>query len=173
MTLLIRTQQRLLPRAIDTLLTLLAWCGMAHLLVHGVSTVLANRQQDPQPSLSMEFLLTLDTLLIYLLVALGISVLLLIWAKYNEQRAESCQRRVRAPDICERGLSESFQVSMAVLDCLQNEQVLILHNNEHGALATVVFPESALRLPALAVPRQRLTLSGRRLGQAENAGLLR
>lgn len=180
MTLLIRTQQRLLPRIIDTLLTLLAWGGMAYLLVQGVAAVIANGQQGPRPSLGMEFLLTLDTLLIYLLVALGISLALLVWAKYNEHQAAWRQRRVRVPDICERNLSESFQVSLAILDCLRNQQVLILHNNEHGALASVVFPDTALRLPipavvfpgtALRQPALTLVAQRRDLDD-ENTGLL-
>lgn len=173
MTLLIRTQQRWLPRTIDTFLTLLAWCGMTYLLLQGIAAVIANGQQGPRPSLGVEFLLTLDTLLIYLLVALAIGVALLAWAKYHEYRAAWRQRRVRVPNVCERGLSRSFQVSLAILDCLRTQQVLILHNNEQGALAAVVFPETALRLPApalalpatalrpramaLAAPRQRFT----------------
>lgn len=191
MTLLIRTQQRWLPRAIDTLLTLLAWCGMTYLLVQGVAAVIANGQQGPRPSLGIEFLLTLDTLLIYLLVSLGVATVLLAWAKYHEYRAEWRQRRVRVPNVCERGLSESFQVSLAILDCLRHRQVLILHNNEQGALAAVALPDTALRLPApalalpatavrlpamamaLAVPRQRFASADqRRDTDDENAGLV-
>lgn len=50
--------------------------------------------------------------------------------------------------MCEVGLSANFQVSLAILDCLQNQQVLILHNHEHGALAAIEFLGTALRLPA-------------------------
>ncbi|WP_422909438.1 hypothetical protein ACOCLD_12790 [Pseudomonas sp. MAC6] len=46
--------------------------------------------------------------------------MLLVWAKYSEQRASGYERRERMPDVCEVGLSESFQVSLAILDCLQN-----------------------------------------------------
>lgn len=148
MSLLIRTQQKWLPRSIDALLTLIAWVGFGYLLVQGVAAVIADDQQGPRLSLGTEFLLTLDTLLIYLLVALLIGAVLLVWAKYNEQRASGYERRERMPDICEVGLSENFQVSLPVLDCLQNQQVLILHNHEHGALAAIEFPGTALRLPA-------------------------
>lgn len=83
MSLLIRTQQKWLPRSIDALLTLAAWVGFGYLLVQGVAAVIANDQQGPRLSLGTEFLLTLDTLLIYLLVALLIGTVLLVWAKYN------------------------------------------------------------------------------------------
>lgn len=150
MSLLIRTQQHMLPRVVDALLTLVAWLGMVYLVVQGVAEVIANGQQGPRPSLGTEFLLTLDTLLIYLLVGIAIGVVLLAWAKYNERRADWYQRRTRMPDVCEEGLSERFQVSLPVLDCLQNQQVLILHNHEDGTLAAIEFPGTALKLPALA-----------------------
>jgi biofilm PGA synthesis protein PgaD len=150
MSLLIRTQQHWLPRSIDALLTLVAWLGLLYLLVQGVTAVTANGQQGSRLSLGTEFLLTLDTLLIYLVVALMVGAALLVWAKYNERRAYGYERRERMPDVCEVGLSENFQVSLPILDCLQNQQVLILHNHEHGALAAIEFPGTALSLPALA-----------------------
>lgn len=150
MSLLIRTQQRLLPRLIDITLTLAAWFGMAYLVVQGVKGLLQGGQNSPRLWFGIEFLQTLDTLLIYLLVGLAIGAVLLAWAKYNERRADWYQRRERMPDICERGLSANFQVSLPILDCLQNQQVLILHNHAHGALAAIEFPGTGLRLPAQA-----------------------
>lgn len=61
--------------------------------------MIADDQQGPRLSLGTEFLLTLDTLLIYLLVALLIGAVLLVWAKYNEQRASGYERRERMPDV--------------------------------------------------------------------------
>jgi|GEM_PF-1372492 len=150
MSLLIRTQQRLLPRLIDIALTLAAWLGMAYLVLQGVQGLLQGRQNSPRLWFGIEFLQTLDTLLIYLLVGLAIGAVLLAWAKYNERRADWYQRRERMPDICERGLSANFQVSLPILDCLQNQQVLILHHHGHGALAAIEFPGTGLRLPAQA-----------------------
>ncbi|MVW73731.1 poly-beta-1,6-N-acetyl-D-glucosamine biosynthesis protein PgaD [Pseudomonas xionganensis] len=150
MSLLIRTQQRLLPRVIDIALTLAAWAGMAYLVMQGVKGLLQGEQNSPRLWFGIEFLQTLDTLLVYLLVGLAIGALLLAWAKYNERRAEWYERRERMPDICERGLSANFQVSLPILDCLQNQQVLILHNHAHGALAAIEFPGTGLRLPAQA-----------------------
>lgn len=147
MSLLIRTQQRLLPRLVDRALTLIAWAGMAYLVAQGISGLLQGKQNGPRLWFGIEFLQTLDTLLIYLLVGLVISAVLLAWAKYNERRADGYQRRTRMPDICERSLSANFQVSLPILDCLQNQQVLILHHHDHGALAAVEFPGTGLRLP--------------------------
>ncbi|MFI8609650.1 poly-beta-1,6-N-acetyl-D-glucosamine biosynthesis protein PgaD [Pseudomonas sp. AOB-7] len=150
MSLLIRSQQSRLGRAVDVLLTLSAWAAMAYLLVQGVASLLASGRHGPRPALVAEIMPTLDTLLIYLLVALGLGTILLAWAKYNERRAGWYQRRSRMPDIAEETLAANFQVSLAILDCLQRQQVLILHNGEDGALAAIEFPGTALRLPALA-----------------------
>lgn len=147
MSLLIRTQQHWLPRAVDSLLTLLAWVGLTYLVVMGVLGMLASNPVT-RPSLDSKFLLTLDTLLVYLLVALSITATLLIWAKYSQHRAQWYPRRVRMSDVGELGLAESFQVSLPILDCLQKQQVLILHNHAHGALAAIEFPGIAVRLPA-------------------------
>jgi poly-beta-1,6-N-acetyl-D-glucosamine biosynthesis protein PgaD len=52
--------------------------------------------------------------------SVAIGAVLLVWAKYSEKRASGYERRERMSDVCEVGLSESFQVSLAILDCLQN-----------------------------------------------------
>lgn len=149
MSLLIKTQQRLLPRVIDSVLTLAAWAGMAYLIAQGVNSLRQGDLGSPRLWFGIEFLQTLDTLLIYLLVGLAIGTVLLAWAKYNERRADWYQRRERMPDICERDLSTNFQVSLPILDCLQNQQVLILHHHDHGTLAAIEFPGTGLRMPAL------------------------
>jgi biofilm PGA synthesis protein PgaD len=147
MSLLIRTQQHWLPRTVDNVLTLLAWVGLTYLVVMGVLGMLESNPAA-RSSLGSEFLLTLDTLLIYLMVAVVFTAMLFTWAKYNQHRAEWYPRRVRMSDVGELGLAESFQVSLPILDCLQKQQVLILHNHAQGALAAIEFPGIAVRLPA-------------------------
>jgi biofilm PGA synthesis protein PgaD len=148
MSLLIKTQQHWLPRTVDSLLTLLAWAGVTYLVIMGVLGMLESNQQGARASLGHEFLLTLDTLLIYLMVAVVITAMLFTWAKYNQLRAEWYPRRKRMSDVGEMGLAESFQVSVAVLECLQKQQVLIVHNHAHGALKAIELPGIAVRMPA-------------------------
>lgn len=111
MSLLIHSQQSRLGRAVDLLLTLSAWVAMAYLLVQGVASLLASGRHGSRPALVAGIMPTLDTLLIYLLVALGLGAILLAWAKYNERRAGWYQRRSRMPDIAEETLAANFQVS--------------------------------------------------------------
>src|SRR5690606_8271979 len=77
-----------------------------------------------------------------------IGLMLFAWAKYSQQRSGGYPRRGRAPDVGEAGLAANFEVSLAIVNCLQRQQVLILHNHDHGHLCAIEFPGTGLRLSA-------------------------
>lgn len=94
---LIFTEQRLLPRIIDVLLTLFAWVGFLYLIYKGLITALAH-----SPYIGVRpFFTTLDTVTFYILVALVNGLVLIGWAKYNQFRFR-VERRSRRPGLEDR-----------------------------------------------------------------------
>ncbi len=71
---LIVTERRLLPRLIDSLLTLIAWGGFIWLIYHGVESILHTQSQDGV----VPFKLTFNTVVFYLLIVLVNSLLLVL-----------------------------------------------------------------------------------------------
>jgi len=79
---LIFTEQRLLPKFIDLVLTLVAWLGFGYLIYLGLIKALTeNAFLGPRP-----FESTLVTLALYFIIALVNGLILIMWAKYNQFR---------------------------------------------------------------------------------------
>jgi biofilm PGA synthesis protein PgaD len=150
MSLLIRTQQHWLPRLVDILLTIAAWVGFLSLIYIGTKGLIGSIPHDLRLSFSNNLMRTLQTLLVYVAGGALMGAILLIWAKYNEVRAGLYERRAFVPPIGVEALSSSFEVSDAIIKFLQNEQVWILHNYEHGELSAVEAPKLGVVLPAYA-----------------------
>ena len=74
---LIYSERGLLPRVVDSLLTLFAWCGFLYLFSRGLISVLD--QHGVGSALSL-----LEVISLYIIVALFNAVTLIAWAKYNQ-----------------------------------------------------------------------------------------
>ncbi|XTZ37839.1 poly-beta-1,6-N-acetyl-D-glucosamine biosynthesis protein PgaD [Salmonella enterica] len=130
---LIFTERRLLPKFIDTLLTLIAWGGFFWLIYYGVLKALLER-----PELGARpFVLTLNTLTIYIIVAVVFGGALIIWAKYNQFRFR-VERRSRKPGLIASELAASFQITAALVAELNKARVLTAYHNEFGDISGVV-----------------------------------
>ena len=134
--LLIRTERRWLPRAIDFLLTLLAWLGFLYLFIHGFIAVL---QHNPSARMHLHFGLlfaTIDTLATYLLVGLVNALILLTWAKYNEIRRR-VERRKPIPALTQVQLLASFGLTLPMLQTLRDNRICTVHHNDAGRVVAV------------------------------------
>lgn len=133
---IIRTQQTRLGRLVDILATLFAWVLFIWLVIHGINkTRLAERSSV---EIGNQLFATINSLLLYTLFAALITLILLGWAKYNQVRAARYQRRQRIPDIDDSKLCQSFHVEPSVLPLLQQEQVLVLFNDDHGNIGSAL-----------------------------------
>jgi biofilm PGA synthesis protein PgaD len=146
MNVLLKTQPHWLLRLRDGALTLLAWAGFFYLLERGIQSVLVVGWQGPDLTFGRRFLATMDTLLIYLLVAVTIGLLLFLWATYNQLRAAKSQRRSRIADVTAAELAESVNLPLDIVRGLQEQQVLILHHDNHGQLVAIERPGTGQRL---------------------------
>lgn len=154
---IIRTQPNLLHRAFDVVVTLIAWYIFLWLLVGGVGRLMAQDVSVTLASLPPQLLMTAQNLLAYSAMALAITAILLLWAKYNQVRAARYQRRAYIPDIDHDTLSASFGVHPSVLTALQHESRMVFHNDEDGHLVQAYLPRldetvntAQLRLPTVA-----------------------
>lgn len=129
---LIFTERHMLPRLIDSLLTLIAWAGFIWLIYHGLVAVLYRQSELGTPT----FTPTFATVIFYLLIALINTLLFIIWAKYNELRF-STERRTRRQGMTDAQLAIHFGLTEQHLAQLNQAQIAVLHYDNNGVVLDV------------------------------------
>jgi biofilm PGA synthesis protein PgaD len=132
---LVRTRQRSVMWIIDVLLTLMAWSGLIWLLARGINSML---QTHGGPRFDAPIFAALNTLQIYLWIAVFNAVILISWARYQQRRGRKfAQRRAEAKALTDKNLSESFSLADGDLEQLRRPGVLVIHNDDEGGVAQV------------------------------------
>ncbi|UII71741.1 poly-beta-1,6-N-acetyl-D-glucosamine biosynthesis protein PgaD [Pseudomonas sp. HN11] len=132
---LVRTRQRTVMWIIDVLLTLMAWAGLIWLLARGISSML---ETHGGPRIEAPIFAALNTLQIYLWIALFNAVILISWARYQQRRGRKfAQRRAEVKALTDQNLNESFSLADGDLEQLRRPGVLVIHNDEEGGVAQV------------------------------------
>nr|WP_314563881.1 poly-beta-1,6-N-acetyl-D-glucosamine biosynthesis protein PgaD [uncultured Pseudomonas sp.] len=132
---LVRTRQRSVMWVIDVLLTLMAWAGLIWLLARGITSML---ETHGGPRFEAPIFAALNTLQIYLWIALFNAVILISWARYQQRRGRKfAQRRAEAKALTDKNLSESFSLGEGDLEQLRRPGVLVIRNDEEGGVAEV------------------------------------
>ncbi|MCF5721739.1 poly-beta-1,6-N-acetyl-D-glucosamine biosynthesis protein PgaD [Pseudomonas syringae] len=132
---LVRTRQRSIMWIIDVLLTLMAWAGLAWLLARGINSML---ETHGGPRIEAPIFAALNTLQIYLWIALFNAVILVSWARYQQRKGRKfAQRRAQANALTDQNLSKSFSLGEGDLEQLRRPGVLVIHNDEEGGVADV------------------------------------
>lgn len=138
---LICTPRHWLPRLIDIAFTLFAWGLFGWLLYIGIIGLLAEQGRGLHIEMDALLRFGLESLLFYLLLSLSIAIVLSTWATYREKRAAGFTRRQWVPIMTDEALSDSFRVEHRLLQLVQEQQVLTVHNDEHGHFLSVDMPE--------------------------------
>ncbi|MEJ6656051.1 MAG: poly-beta-1,6-N-acetyl-D-glucosamine biosynthesis protein PgaD [Pseudomonas sp.] len=129
---LIYTERRLLPKLVDTLLTLLIWIGFSWMIYQGLISVLqAQPDAGPRP-----LDLSVDTITMYVLIALINSLLLILWAQYNQYRF-AVERRTRRNELSDEELADCFGIASDTLLQMKNNQVIVVSHDRDGTLTGV------------------------------------
>ncbi len=132
---LVRTRQNLVMWIVDVLLTLLAWAGLVWLLARGMNAML---ETHGGPRLEAPIFAALNTLQIYLWIALFNAVILIAWARYQQRKGRKfAQRRAAANALSDQHLSESFNLGEGDLEQLRRPGVLVIHNDEEGGVGEI------------------------------------
>ncbi|KPA93819.1 MULTISPECIES: poly-beta-1,6-N-acetyl-D-glucosamine biosynthesis protein PgaD [Pseudomonas] len=133
---IIKTRQHPLMVLIDTLVTLLAWAGLLYLLVEGLWPMFDGHAG---PRIDISFFKALDTLQIYLWVALLNALVLIAWARYQQRKSRGfAQRRLAPPVVGDDGLSRSFRLSEDKFARMRESGSMIVHNDEDGGVREVI-----------------------------------
>lgn len=129
---LIFTEQRLFPRALDVVLTLIAWLGFSYLIYAGLIAAL-----KLSPFMGIRpFFSTLNTVTFYLAVACINAMALVGWAKYNELRFRT-ERRKRRPELGRDEVAASFAITPELALEMSKGQVFTLAHYDTGAIDRV------------------------------------
>ena len=132
---IIHSKRTRLGWLIDTLLTALAWAGFVWLCVSGIRAVLRAGSGGPGVPGWSALLPTMDTLTVYVVVAVINGVVLLAWARYNLFLFVCMERRRAIPALRKDELARSFGVSPQRLDALQRAKVaVVVHEEDGGSL---------------------------------------
>ncbi|TFY88372.1 poly-beta-1,6-N-acetyl-D-glucosamine biosynthesis protein PgaD [Pseudomonas nabeulensis] len=132
---LVRTRQRKVMWLIDVLLTLMAWAGLIWLLARGINAML---ETHGGPRLEAPIFAALNTLQVYMWIAVLNAVILVSWARYQQRKGRKfAQRRAQANALSDKNLSESFSLGEGDLEQLRRPGVLVIHNDEDGGVAEV------------------------------------
>ncbi len=129
---LIFTERRVLPRLFDGLLTCIAWAGFIWLAYHGLVSIW---NAHPEAGTTL-FGLTFDTVTLYVMIAVLNSLLLIMWAKYNQFRFRA-ERRLRAQALPDAQLTWHFGLTAKVLEQLKQSQIVVVQHNHDGSALEV------------------------------------
>ena len=132
---LVRTRQNTVMWIVDVVLTLAAWAGLIWLLARGIGAML---ETHGGPRIEAPIFAALNTLQIYLWIALFNAVILVTWARYQQRKGRKfAQRRAEANALSDTHLSESFKLGAGDLEQLRKPGVLVIHNDEEGGVEEV------------------------------------
>ncbi|CCV46479.1 poly-beta-1,6-N-acetyl-D-glucosamine biosynthesis protein PgaD [Yersinia enterocolitica] len=143
---LIHTEQRLLPRFIDIIITALAWFGFIFLFVKGFLDMIHRAPNMGPIPFRMYILAGLTTLALYAAIAAFNAIVLIVWAKYNQIRFQ-VERRGHRPHLDDDELADSMEMTGEMIAQLKAGSCLTLYNDEHGQLLEV---KEGLQLPEVA-----------------------
>nr|WP_318381401.1 poly-beta-1,6-N-acetyl-D-glucosamine biosynthesis protein PgaD [uncultured Enterobacter sp.] len=126
---LIFTEQRVFPRALDAVLTAIAWIGFSYLIYAGLIAAIAH-----SPYMGIRpFFTTLNTVTFYLVVAAINGLVLIGWAKYNQLRFR-IERRKRRPGLEKHELAASFAITPELALEMSKGRVFTLAHYDTGAI---------------------------------------
>lgn len=143
---LIHTEQRLIPRWIDIIITALAWFGFIFLFVKGFLDMIHLAPNMGPVPFRLYILAGMTTLALYAAIAAFNAIVLIVWAKYNQVRFQ-VERRQHRPHLDDNELADSMGISGEMIAQLKAGSCLTLYNDEHGELLEI---KEGLQLPEVA-----------------------
>lgn len=136
---IIKTPRSRAAALIDFLLTALAWSAFFYLFAAGIRPVLAGGTNGLAVPLASQLLPHAHALLVYALVAVGIALMLLVWASYNALRYGGLHRRKPPAVLTDTELAASFSIDPAQLKVLHDSQITCVHHTDEGQISLIDF----------------------------------
>jgi len=160
---IITTKRHPLRYGVDIFATVLGWVVFFIIFVSGILTLLRGETSGPDvPFLPSSLVASLGTVGGYILLMVCFSILLIIWAKYNQRRFAGVDRRKPPAPVDLAQLCTSFGVSQNQLGAVQTARFIVVAHDGAGEISTIRAIDEALktralkraRLPQSAVQRQ-------------------
>ena len=126
---LILTEHRVLPRLVDAGLTLLAWLGFLFFLY---ANLLMQFIAPPSPRWE-SLMASLNTALVYLLIAALNGWLLILWYHYNRRRART-RHHTAVLTLRHDELASSFNVAPQIISEMSRYNLLTVYHDQIGQI---------------------------------------
>ena len=134
---LILTEARLLPRLFDGALTLLAWAGFLFFLYANLVMQITEQSGDRWPLI----MASMNTVLIYLLVAAANAWLLILWYHYNLRRINA-RRHGQLSSLRHDQLAASFTVAPQIISEMSQYNLLTVYHDQIGRIIDLKISQS-------------------------------
>lgn len=141
----IHTQCSRTASIIDACMTAIGWTGFLYLVVHGVFSISPANIFAPDLTPEPNMLPTLQTLLIYLTIAVFNAMLFTAWGTFRKRIFPDLHGSL-SRNVPDNAITASkFAISSTTVHAAQNSQITTIHHDDDGAIASVVTDK--LRLP--------------------------
>lgn len=132
---------------IDACMTAVGWTGFLLLVAHGVFSLPLAHAFAATPAAEVSMQPTLQTLLIYLTIAVFNALLLTAWGTFRKRIFPDLHASISrtAPD--NEITASKFAISSTLVNETQNSKITTIHHNDDGAISAVVTNKQPLRIP--------------------------
>jgi len=120
------------------LLTILGWIAFFFLFGSGIVDILIGEVRGPDaPWLPPLLLASMNTIIGYVVFVLAGTLLLFIWAKYNQIRFIGKDRRKFIAPLSREEFRARFGLSDSQLDAMRHARVITIHHEDDGTIRTI------------------------------------
>jgi len=146
---IISTRRRRPQHYFDIVLTVFGWAAFIIMFGAGTLALLRDEVRGPGALLLPSSLAdSISTVTGYVLLMLGFTVLLIIWAKYNQHRFAGVDRRKPPAALVAAQLRASFGVSEKQFDDMQTARFIVMAHDDDGAIRAIHTIDETLKLRA-------------------------
>jgi len=146
---IITTKRRPLQHFFDIVLTALGWIAFVIMFGAGILALLRDEVRGPDALFLPSSLAdSISTVAGYVLLMLGFTVFLIVWAKYNQHRFAGVDRRKPPAPLEAVQLCASFGVSEKQFDDMQAARFIAVAHDDDGAIVAVRTVDEELKLRA-------------------------
>jgi len=120
------------------LLTILGWIAFFFLFGAGIVDILIGEMSGPDaPWLPPLLLDSVNTILSYIVFVLAGTLLLIIWAQYNQRRFFGKDRRKFLAPLSREEFRARFGLSDAQLDTMRHARIITIHHEDDGTIRAI------------------------------------
>lgn len=132
---IIKTQRTPLAYTIDTALTALGWLGFFYLFTKGLVSIINGSYDSPATPLIQTFMPTVNTLMVYLLVAAFNATLVVLWARFHKTLFGRLSRHSTQQGVDDESVASHFHLSCNQLHEIQDSRVTVIYHSMDGNIA--------------------------------------